>query len=210
MIPREKIIEAFEELGFHLGQIVESEWLGFSFEGNKYMYLSDNEEEEYLSISIPYIYELKDDNFNKFVKLEEWINYASKCVKASNRDNSLWLFYERKLLNEEDLKLVISHMVMSLDYVLYTAHRFIEDLETEDENEDENANYNQNNQSDYAEMINEPEMTDISEKIDDSLWPDLISDNNEEQNLEKTVLGNLKEKLSLFIKRKSTDKEPCE
>lgn len=199
MIPREEIMKAFGELGFRLGPIVESEWLSFSYEGNKYMYLSDNEEEEYLNISIPFIYELKDDNFNKFVKLEEWINYAFKCVKTSKRGNNLWLLYERKLQDGEDLKLVISHMIMSLDYVLYESQNFIEELEIKNENED--ANYNHDNQHDYAGMIDEPEMTDESEEIDEPVWPELISDNNEEQNSEKSVLGNLKEKLSRFIKK---------
>lgn len=154
-------MEAFEELGFQLGQIVEMEWLGFSFEGNKYMYLSDGEEEEYLRISIPYIYELKDDNMNKFVELEEWINSTSICVKACRKGNNLWLFYERKLFGEEDLKLVISHMIMSLDYSLFTAHRYIEEIEMKNEND------NQYDQPEYAKMISEPRGSDLNSDNND-------------------------------------------
>lgn len=173
---KEKIMKAFQELGFQLKEVEETEYYGFSYEGNNYMYLYNSEDEQFLSISIPGIYELNDENAGTFVALEEMLNSTPKYVKTYKVGDSLWLFYERELLGEEDLKLVISRMILHLDAALFTARKFIATMEMENKNE--TANDGNDEQSEYAEVIEEQEE------------PKSTSD-NEKQESENTVLGNL-------------------
>ncbi len=187
---KEKIMKAFQELGFQLEQIEETKWYGFSYEGNNYMYFYNSEDEEFLSISIPGIFELKDDNINTFIVLEELLNSTPKYVKAYKMKNSLWLFYERELLGEEDLKLVISHMVNHLDAALFTARKFIATMELKNET----ANDDNDEQPEYVEVINEQEKQESMS-------------GNEKQESENTVLGNLMKRLSGIMKRETADTE---
>ena len=54
---KEKILAAFENLGFNLEDI---ESLGFSFnyEGINYLYMYNEDDENFLNISVPSIYDL--------------------------------------------------------------------------------------------------------------------------------------------------------
>lgn len=169
-------MEAFQELGFQLKEVEETEYYGFSYEGNNYMYLYNSEDEEFLSISIPGIYELNDDNASIFVALEEMLNSVPKYVKAYKLGESLWLFYERELLGEKDLKLVISRMILHLDSALFTARKFIATMEMEYENE--MINDESDEQPEYTEVIEEQEESNSTS-------------DNEKQKSENTVLGNL-------------------
>lgn len=187
---KEKIMEAFQELGFQLEQIEETEWYGFSYEGNNYMYFYNSEDAEFLSISIPGIFELKDDNINTFIVLEELLNSTPKYVKAYKMKDSLWLFYERELLGEEDLKLVISHMIKHLDAALFTARKFIATMKLENET----VNDEHDEQPEYVEVIDEQKKTDSQS-------------NNEKQESKKTTLGNLMKRLSGIMKRETADTE---
>lgn len=186
---KEKIIEAFQELGFQLQEVEETEYYSFCYEGNNYMYLYNSEDEEFLSISIPGIFDLKDDNASIFVALEEMLNSTPKYVKTYKLSDSLWLFYERELLGGEDLKLVISRMIMHLDAALFTARKFLATIEMEDENETVNDEHYE--QPKYTEVLEEQNST---------------SDNKKEES-ENTVLGNLMKRLSGMIKRETANTE---
>ena len=62
---KEKILAAFENLGFNLEDI---ESLGFSFnyEGINYLYMYNEDDENFLNISVPSIYDLEKDNKEKY------------------------------------------------------------------------------------------------------------------------------------------------
>lgn len=189
MMKKEKIIDTFRELGFLLEEIEDREWYSFSYEGNNYLYLYNSEDEEFLSISIPGIFDLKEDNANAFVSLEEMLNSTPKYVKAYKMGNSLWLFYERELLGDEDLKLVVSRMIMHLDAALFTAYKIMSKMETEEEDTIEN-----DEQPEDAVVINEIEAQDSPA-------------DKQEQNSEEKPLESFLDIVSGLMKRDSTDTE---
>lgn len=122
---KEKVLEAFNELGFQLERTEETGWYEFMYEGNHFIYFPSKDDEAFLSLSIPGIYDLEEEHIVKFVALTEKLNSSIKYVKAYKLGDSLWLFYERELLGEEDLKLVISRMILRLDAALYMARKFL-------------------------------------------------------------------------------------
>lgn len=77
---KEKILAAFENLGFNLE---DNESLGYSFnyEGINYLYMHNEDDEDFLNISVPCIYDLEEDN-KKYEELKEKINSTLKYVKA--------------------------------------------------------------------------------------------------------------------------------
>lgn len=138
---KEKILAAFENLGFNLEDI---ESLGFSFnyEGINYLYMYNEDDENFLNISVPSIYDLEKDNKENYDALKEKINSTLKYVKAYTLGKGLWLFYERDLLGNEDLEEVIRHMILHLAAALMFARDSIEKI---DNGESDEGSDNDNN-----------------------------------------------------------------
>ena len=138
---KEKILAAFENLGFNLE---DNESLGFSFnyEGINYLYMYNEDDEDFLNISVPGIYDLEEDNKEGYNALKEKINSSLKYVKAYTLGKGLWLFYERDLLGNEDLEEVIRHMILHLAAALMFARDSIEKI---DNGESDEGSDNDNN-----------------------------------------------------------------
>lgn len=138
---KEKILAAFENLGFNLE---DNESLGYSFnyEGINYLYMHNEDDEDFLNISVPCIYDLEEDNKEKYEELKEKINSTLKYVKAYTLGDSLWIFYERDLLGNEDLEEVIRHMILHLAAALMFARDSIEKI---DNGESDEGSDNDNN-----------------------------------------------------------------
>ena len=118
---KEKIMEAFAQLGFNLTE-VENLGYAFSYEGINYLYLNSDDDEEFLNISVPGIYEVDEENATTYLAVCEKINSLRKYVKAYTFGDSLWIFYERALIGDENLEEVIRHMILHLAAALGFAH----------------------------------------------------------------------------------------
>lgn len=137
---KDKILEAFENLGFNLKD-TESLGYTFNYESINYLYMYNEDDEDFLSISVPGIYDLEENNKEKYEALKEKINSTLKYIKAYTIGCSLWLFYERDLLDKEDLEEVIRRMILHLAAALMFARGVIDKMdngESEDSINDDN------------------------------------------------------------------------
>lgn len=125
---KEKILEAFRDLGFKLE---EEEEMGYSFnyEGLNLLYMYNENDEEFLNIALPGIIEVEENRMLQICALLEKINSTLKYVKAYMLGNSVWLFYERELFGEEDLMMVISRMILHLEAGLGFARKAMAEIE---------------------------------------------------------------------------------
>ena len=138
---KEKILAAFENLGFNLE---DNESLGYHFyyEGINFLYMYNEDDEDFLNISVPGIYDLEEGNKENYDALKEKINSTLKYVKAYTLDKGLWLFYERDLLGNEDLEEVIRHMILHLAAALMFARESIEKIDNGESDEDSDNDNN--------------------------------------------------------------------
>lgn len=125
---KEKILEAFRDLGFKLE---EEEGMGYSFnyEGLNLLYMYNENDEEFLNIALPGIIEVEENRMLQICALLEKINSTLKYVKAYMLENSVWLFYKRELFGEEDLMMVISRMILHLEAGLGFARKAMAEIE---------------------------------------------------------------------------------
>ena len=150
---KEKILEAFRDLGFKLE---EEEGMGycFNYEGLNLLYMYNESDEEFLNIALPGIVEVEDDKMLQICALLEKINSTLKYIKAYMLGNSVWLFYERELIeqreqsrtcsdyaesrgkktesqlcSEEDLMTVISRIILHLEAGLVFARKAMAEIE---------------------------------------------------------------------------------
>lgn len=178
---KEKILEAFRDLGFKLE---EEEGMGYSFnyEGLNLLYMYNENDEEFLNVALPGIIEVEEDRLLQICALLEKINSTLKYVKAYILGNSVWLFYERELIGqreqsrtcsgcaesgekntegqlfgEKDLMTVISRMILHLEAGLALVHKAMTEIE-------ETMAGNSSSDDDGSEEIVAEELVDDDDK----------------------------------------------
>lgn len=132
---KEKVLKALLNLGFQLEQS-EIGYM-FDYEGMHYLYMPNDSDEAFLSISIPMFYHHNEDNTAVCCILAESLNSELKYLKVYTLGDSLWLFYERYVFDDDDLEQLIPHMILSLDGGLKLARKRADKIEADFANDDE-------------------------------------------------------------------------
>lgn len=129
---KEKVLEAFSELGFKL-EPMDDIGYGFRYEGTNYLYMPIENDNDFLNIAVPGIYSLDETGEQTLNELIAKINTSIKYVKSYLWGDSVWLFYERELLEGEDLKEIISRMILHLEAALSFARQIMVSIEDKSE-----------------------------------------------------------------------------
>lgn len=133
---KEKILEAFAELGFQLEQMDDFGY-GFSYEGTNFIFMPNTDDEEFLNICVPGIYDLEEESPLTCIELMNKINSTLKYIKAYELGKSIWLFYERELFGDEDLAKVISRMILHLEAGLMFSRKAMAEIKSNAEEKGE-------------------------------------------------------------------------
>ena len=134
---KDKILDTMTELGFKLEQMDDFGY-GFSYEGTNFIFMPNSDDEEFLNICVPGIYDLEEESPFTFIELMNKINSTLKYIKAYELGKSIWLFYERELFGDEDLAKVISRMILHLEAGLMFSRKAMAEIKSnaEDKGED--------------------------------------------------------------------------
>ncbi len=133
---KEKILEAFKALGFEMEEL-EGMGYGFQYEGKHFLYMYNEDDEDFLNISLPGVLDIDDENNTTFYQVMDKLNGTLKYVKAYKLNDSMWLFYERELFGGEDLKQILSRMILHLEAGLMFLRRAMASSEEESEDASE-------------------------------------------------------------------------
>ena len=114
---KELILNTFAAMGFQLEEM-EGFGYGFRYEGINYLYMPNDDDEDFLNIAVPAIVEINDENIHAAHLLMDKLNSTLKYVKANKLGDSMWLFYERELYGGEDFEKLLSRMILHLEAAL--------------------------------------------------------------------------------------------
>ena len=136
---KEKIVEALRDLGFILEE-VSGIGYHFKFEAVNMFYLN-SEDEQFVSIIVPGIFETEHSDMDVVYKTMEKVNSTLKYVKAYLWNDSITLTYEREMFGEENLEEMLGSMIVQLESALRFSRNVIETLqnETNDADADDEA-----------------------------------------------------------------------
>lgn len=136
---KEKIVEALRDLGFILEE-VSGIGYHFKFEAVNMFYLN-SEDEQFVSIIVPGIFETEHSDMEVVYKTMEKVNSTLKYVKAYLWNDSITLTYEREMFGEENLEEMLGSMIVQLESALRFSRNVIETLqnETNDADADDEA-----------------------------------------------------------------------
>lgn len=113
---KEKILNAFKNLGFEM-EDMEGLGYGFDYEGLHYL-LMNNNDEEFLSIAIPAVYDKSDSDELEYYQVIDKLNSTLKYVKVNELGNSMWFFYEREMIGEEDFEKLLPKIILHLEHAV--------------------------------------------------------------------------------------------
>ena len=141
---KEKILEAFKDLGFDMEEL-EGMGYGFEYEGKHFLYMYNEDDEDFLNISLPGVLDIDNENNTTFYQVMDKLNGTLKYVKAYKLNDSMWLFYERELFGGEDLKQVLSRMILHLEAALMFLRRAMANTDDSDGGAETDAAEEQDN-----------------------------------------------------------------
>lgn len=114
---KEKILEALRELGF-TPEPVDEVGYKFCYERMTLLFMNPNDDETYLSIALPCVYDTDDGDAATMASLIEQTNEDIKYVKAYRLADAAWLAYERELMGDDDLVKTLRLMILRLEHAL--------------------------------------------------------------------------------------------
>ena len=138
---KEKILNAFKSLGFELEEI-DDFGHAFMYEGINYIWMSNTDDENFLSIGVPAILDKPDEEEVLFYKLVDMFNRTLKYIKLNIVGDSVWMFYERELFGgEEDLEEPVSRMIVQLEMAFRYFKKLSREVQESDNEEDEDESH---------------------------------------------------------------------
>ena len=149
---KEKILDAFKALGFEM-EDMEGLGYGFEYEGKHFLYMYNEDDEDFLNIALPAVLDMDDENNMGFYQVMDKINGTLKYVKANKLNDSMWLFYERELFGDEDMKQILSRMILHLEAGLMFLRRAMESSEEDSDSASEVTDSDTDNDTDGKEDV---------------------------------------------------------
>ena len=135
---KEQILNVFVKLGFQLEEMDDLGY-GFQYEGINYLFMPNENDEEFLNIAVPAILEINEDNVHAAHMLMDKLNSKMKYVKANTLGDGLWLFYERELFGGEDLEKLVARMILHLEAAMNFFRNTMANIKSELEKDDDST-----------------------------------------------------------------------
>ena len=149
---KEKILDAFKALGFEM-EDMEGLGYGFEYEGKHFLYMYNEDDEDFMNIALPAVLDMDDENNMCFYQVMDKINGTLKYVKANKLNDSMWLFYERELFGDEDMKQILSRMILHLEAGLMFLRRAMASSEEDSDSASEVTDRDTDNCTDGKEDV---------------------------------------------------------
>ena len=186
---KEKIVEALRDLGFILEE-VSGIGYHFKFEAVNMFYLN-SEDEKFVSIIVPGIFETENNDMEVVYKTMEKVNSTLKYVKAYLWNDSITLTYEREMFGEENLEEMLGSMIVQLESALRFSRNVIETLqnETNDADADDEADDADVEEMDADDEISltEEETKELQSDIENALLEDADDSDADETDDDETA-----------------------
>ena len=135
---KEQILNTFATMGFLLEEM-EGFGYGFRYEGINYLYMPNDDDEDFLNISIPAIVEVTEANTQVAFMLMDKLNSKLKYVKANRFGDSIWLSYERELYGGENFEKLLSRMILHLESAFIFYRHTMADIENDLDSSDDDT-----------------------------------------------------------------------
>lgn len=120
MKQKELVIDHLMAMGFEISEM--DGVIHFQYEELNYLYIPDDDDEQFLRIAVPHLFEVTDENrsavFDAMHETTLMIKYSKVCILC---ENAVWAIYEHRLNSTGNLSELLEHIIRVLEV---TAHVF--------------------------------------------------------------------------------------
>ena len=122
MKQKEIILEQLNTMGFEpieLGNV----GYAFKYEDLNFLYMPDDNDEQFLRVAIPHLYDVTDENrvtvLEKMHDTGLMLKYSKVCIMY---EDAVWAIYEHRLSTSEDLTEILEHIIRVLEVTAQVFH----------------------------------------------------------------------------------------
>ncbi len=134
---KELIINTLKEQGFDLQELDDLGYL-FQYGDSKFLFMPDDNDDEMLRFALPSIYDVNDDNRAMLLELLNEVNLCIKYTKVCQYMDGIWVFYEHRLSDNEDIAGLIEHILNLMLFTTFIFHKKVNgDFEYDNEEEEQ-------------------------------------------------------------------------
>lgn len=129
MNQKEIILDQLKAMGFEPIELGDVGFV-FKYEDMNYLYMPDDDDEQFLRIVIPHLFEVTDENrvavLDAMHETGLMLKYAKVCIMY---ENAAWAIYEHRLTFTDNLAELLEHIICVLEAA---AHVFYKKINGED------------------------------------------------------------------------------
>lgn len=129
MNQKEIILDQLKAMGFEPIELGDVGFV-FKYEDMNYLYMPDDDDEQFLRIVIPHLFEVTDENrvavLDAMHETGLMLKYAKVCIMY---ENASWAIYEHRLTSTDNLAELLEHIIRVLEAA---AHVFYKKINGED------------------------------------------------------------------------------
>lgn len=129
MNQKEIVLDQLKAMGFEPIELGDVGFV-FKYEDMNYLYMPDDDDEQFLRIVIPHLFEVTDENrvavLDAMHETGLKLKYAKVCIMY---ENAAWAIYEHRLNSTENLPELLEHIIRVLEA---TAHVFYKKMNGEE------------------------------------------------------------------------------
>ncbi len=102
----ERVLDFLKTQGF-CPEVDEHGGIIFKYQMATFLFINNDEDEEFFQLAMPHIYQVTDDNRDIVLEAANKTNTSMKVAKISVLDDSVWAFFEILLDQSPDVKDII-------------------------------------------------------------------------------------------------------
>ena len=129
MNQKEIILDQLKAMGFEPIELGDVGFV-FNYEDMNYLYMPDDDDEQFLRIVIPHLFEVTEENrvavLDAMHETGLMLKYAKVCIMY---ENAAWAIYEHRLASTDNLAELLEHIIRVLEAA---AHVFYKKINGED------------------------------------------------------------------------------
>lgn len=125
MNQKDIILDQLKTMGFEPIELGDVGYV-FKYEDMNYLYMPDDDDEQFLRIVIPHLFEVTDENrvavLDAMHETGLMLKYAKVCIMY---ENAAWAIYEHRLTSGENLYELLEHIIRVLEATVHVFHKKI-------------------------------------------------------------------------------------
>lgn len=134
-----KILDILKDLGFQMREVSDFGY-GFSYEGINLLFTPEEDDDEFLRLTAPCIYESDEDKKPFVLDLINEVNCKIKYSKTCLVNNDVWAMYEIRLASEADLEEHVRYGILILQATVRLFRKYLDGDGEDSSNESDKEN----------------------------------------------------------------------